>query len=129
WWKFSTEATALRERLDAYAWEAGIIDEETRQLAVNRAYELMQKVLKSDVYQWMRNAEPVYTELPFAFQTERRLIHGVIDALMRRDNGRWALVDYKTGFVGAKADMTMLADHARRYHLQVGVYVAAAQQL
>jgi ATP-dependent exoDNAse (exonuclease V) beta subunit len=38
-------------------------------------------------------------------------------------------VDYKTGFVGVSADRAALEAHARRYHLQVGVYAAAAQEL
>jgi ATP-dependent exoDNAse (exonuclease V) beta subunit len=129
WWKPSTAERDLRQRLDAVAWEEGIVDPEVRQITVNRAYDLMQNVLNSDVYEWIRQAETVYPELPFVFHTEKRLIHGVIDVLMLRSDGSWALVDYKTGFAAAQPDRATLAEHARRYHLQVGVYAAAAQQL
>jgi ATP-dependent exoDNAse (exonuclease V) beta subunit len=88
----------------------------------------MQQVLGSDVEAWIREAPVKYRELPFVFQTDKRLIHGVIDVLMQRDDGIWAMVDYKTVFVAAAHPVTLEA-HARRYHLQVGVYAAAAQEL
>lgn len=129
WWQPSMDSDDLRQRLDAYAWEEGIIGDETRAAAVRLASQMMQKVLASDVYQWIRTADPVYTELPFVFQAEQRQVQGVIDVLMRRADGVWTLLDYKTSFVASQPTMTALAEHAQRYHLQVGVYATAAREL
>ena len=70
-------------------------------------------------------------EQPFVFRRGERLIHGVIDLLIRDAEGRWRVIDYKTGVVPgySSGEPGILLDHARRYHLQVGVYAAAVQEL
>ena len=67
---------------------------------------------------------PVYTELPFIFRTEARVIHGVMDVLLRRSDNEWVIIDYKTSKV-ADGDF---AEHAKRFRLQLGIYAAAAQE-
>jgi ATP-dependent exoDNAse (exonuclease V) beta subunit len=128
-WRPTMHAADLHRALDALAWEEGIVHTQTRADVVAEAERLMQQVLGGQVLQWVRAADPVYSELPFVFQTGERLIHGVIDVLMRRDDGTWALVDYKPTFVASHASEEALAAHAQRYHLQMGVYAAAAREL
>jgi ATP-dependent helicase/nuclease subunit A len=120
---------ALRERLRRYAWEEGVVDEAENQLAVSSAYELLMRVRRSDVFAWMEGAQAVYRDLPFVCQLGQRTIHGAIDLLMLDANGQWRLVDYKTGWLGTSVTDHDLQEHARRYHLQAGVYGAAVQEL
>ena len=70
---------------------------------------------------------PFYSELPFIYRTEKRIIHGVIDVLYQTENGNWVLIDYKTSTIKPYSPI-YLAEHARRYYLQVGAYAAAVQQ-
>lgn len=112
----------LQKLLDRYAWEAGIIQDSVRERAVGQAASLMENVLLSDVQAWIDDAQRVLREVPFMYRTEKRVIYGVIDALIQQRDGTWLLVDYKTTRAGN------LPDHARRYYLQIGVYAAAARQ-
>ncbi len=129
-WDIPDDPAALRERLRRYAWEEGIVDSAANRAAVAGAYDLLQRVRASDVFRWIEAAQPedVYREVPFVFQTEARTIHGIIDLLLRI-GAEWHLVDYKTGVVAAAPSPGQLAEHARRYHLQVGVYARAVQEL
>src|SRR5690606_7309549 len=97
--------------------------------AVQQAYDLLQRVRHSDVARWIAEAEEggeVYREQPFVYMQGARQIHGVIDLLLHMPDGRWLVIDYKTSRVDEGAP---LASHARRYHLQLGVYAAAVREL
>jgi ATP-dependent exoDNAse (exonuclease V) beta subunit len=92
--------------------------------------------LQRRVEQAARDGRPVYRELPFVFRTETtdvhgavqplRTIHGVIDLLFLAEDGRWTIVDYKTGIL--PKGITPEAD-AQRHHVQVGVYAAAVLEM
>ena len=92
---------------------------------------LVRRVRRSDVFRWINQAQEVFREQPFVFRRGERLIYGVIDLLIRDASGRWRVVDYKTGMVSGylRSESGTLPVHARRYHLQVGVYAAAVQEL
>jgi ATP-dependent helicase/nuclease subunit A len=134
YWRFPGEHDNLEDLLRSYAWKHGIISEEYREEAVVRARKLLMRFVGSDVYQWVNSAReagrPVLTELPFIYRTDNRILHGVIDLLFQRENGNWLVVDYKTSYMREKSEPTpqQIAEHARRYHLQVGVYGAAVQE-
>jgi len=115
----------LETLLGCRAWELGIVTDEARVEAVSRAYGLLQKVKQSDVFTWIGEATDVLREVPFIYETEQRTIHGQIDLLIKRPNGTWAVIDYKTSYVGGVS----LAEHARQYIPQVGVYAAAVSAL
>ncbi|MEO8397653.1 MAG: 3'-5' exonuclease, partial [Chloroflexota bacterium] len=119
----------LRELLRRYAWEEGIVEEGQSQRTVKDAYELLARVRRSDVFGWLDGASEVYRELPFVYQTEQRTIHGIIDLLLQGKDGRWRLIDTKTVTVAHDPSPKRLEDHARRYHMQVGVYAAAVRDL
>lgn len=110
------------------------MSEQYREEAVERARRLLVRFVGSDVYEWVNAARdagrPVFTELPFIYRTDNRILHGIIDLLFQRENGDWLVVDYKTSYLSDKAAATsqQIADHARRFHLQVGVYAAAIQE-
>ncbi len=121
----------MRDLLARYAWEEGIVDPATSGKTVEEAVKLVQSFRYGQVFGWIEQAQAVYREQPFVFRRGERLIHGVIDLLIRDASGRWRVIDYKTGVVLGYSphEPGVLRDHARRYHLQVGIYAAAVQEL
>ena len=128
WWRFPTREDNLEDVLQSYAWEHGIVDAEARQKAVGRARVLLNWFRRSPLYAEIAAAQVVYRELPFLFRVGERTIRGVIDVLLQHPDGSWALVDYKTSYVPRADDPQVIVDHARRFHLQVGVYAAAIRE-
>lgn len=134
WWHApDPDSPALIKALENYAWEQGVSNKDARDYAVQKAREWLRKIVKSDVFQWITDASQAFRELPFVYQNQKRIIHGVIDVLIKRDSGTWAVIDYKTSYVPEYANaadkLAALARHAERYHLQVGVYAAAVRDL
>ncbi len=129
WGYFPTETDDLEAILESYAWEQGIVDKGQRAYAVQEARELLRRTMQSDVFQWMSNATQTFHELPFVYQTDKRIIHGVIDVLLQNPDGSWTLLNFKTSHVeGYAGDPGLIVEHARRYHLQIGVYAAAVRE-
>ncbi|PJF26475.1 MAG: hypothetical protein CUN53_07695, partial [Phototrophicales bacterium] len=131
WWTPNLSSIEVRRALEAHAWELGIIDVDSRDSAVQEAFDLFEQALSAGVQQRIRRAmalgNPVFRELPFIYRADKREIHGVIDVLFQTVEGHWQIVDYKT------ADLRHYpyssAHHAQRYWLQVGVYAEAAMQV
>lgn len=128
YWRFADNTKDIHALLESYAWQQNITDPHDVREVVQKALNLLKKFQSSDIYREMvviqEKGHPFYTELPFIFRTDKRIIHGVIDVLYQRDDGTWVLIDYKTSYLrGMKAE-----DHARRYHLQVGAYASAARE-
>ncbi len=130
-WQFPDERDNLEAVLRSYAWQLGVVAERQQAEAVQAAKSLLNRMHAGDVAQWLRSAAQVYRELPFVYRTERRIIHGVLDVLFQRPDGSWAIVDYKSSWVSSyrpgPAGSAALAEHARRFHLQVGMYAAAVR--
>jgi ATP-dependent helicase/nuclease subunit A len=128
YWQFDSNPNDFEQMLDGYAWQAGVTFEHDREEAVRRSKALLKRFQQSMVFDWIESARhdqrPLFTELPFILRTEKRVIHGVIDVLFQQADGTWIIVDYKTSNVANKD----FEGHARRYHLQVGVYAMAVQQ-
>ncbi len=128
-WPLPETEADLRDLLRRYAWEEGIVDEGENRRAVQESFHLVQRVRRSDMFLEIAHADEVYRELPFVYQTERRTIHGIIDLLMRDADAQWRVVDYKTAALKVLPTPEALAEHAQRYHLQMGIYAAAVQEL
>ena len=115
-----TEADDLMIR--SLAWQEGLIDEQQIEEAVNKARGMLAAFRRSEVFRWIDDARsagrPLFTELPFVCSRKQRIIHGVVDVLLRQADGEWIIIDYKTARSSADT---------RRHHLQLGVYAAAAQ--
>ena len=128
YWHFDLNPSNYKEMLEGYAWQSGVRFEHELEEAVRRSRQLLTRFQQSAVFNWIQSARhdqrPLFMELPFIFRTDKRVIHGVIDVLFQKPDGSWVIVDYKTSNVVDKNYDT----HARRYHLQVGVYAAAVQQ-
>jgi len=113
--------------LESYAWRQGITSEMTTREAVKRAFQLLERFEVSPVYEWVNSARQVYKELPFVYEIDGYVIHGIIDLLLQTADDRWVIVDYKTG--ATPADHVKMAAQARQYHLQVGIYAQAVADL
>jgi ATP-dependent helicase/nuclease subunit A len=121
---------ALNRILKSYAWELGVVEPGKQQSAMQEARLLLRRSRGDAIHQQVAGAAQVYRELPFVFRAEGRIIHGVLDVLFQRADGTWNVLDYKTNSLvssGRKPSLDDLALHARRFHLQVGVYAAAVQ--
>jgi hypothetical protein len=130
WGHFPTDTNDIEDILQSYAWEQGIVDTTQRAYAVQEARELLRRTMQSDVYTWLQQAKHIYRELPFIYKTDRRTIHGVIDVLLQNPDGSWRLLDYKTSHVPdyTPGNQELVVNHARRYHLQIGVYASAVRE-
>ncbi|RMF79872.1 MAG: hypothetical protein D6737_09910 [Chloroflexi bacterium] len=135
WWQFPTPDDTLDDLLESYAWEAGIVGIDERREAVIQAQRMLNNFQHSIVYKMLRDARQVFREIPFIYQTDRRTIHGIIDVLVQKADNRWGIVDYKTSYVPGAHSVTqndstqnVVVQHARRYHLQIGIYAAAVGQ-
>jgi ATP-dependent exoDNAse (exonuclease V) beta subunit len=131
-WRFPTPQDDLSNLLRDYAWEEGIVDPDDIREAVTESRVLLEQIRRSELYvrvDSVQRAGKLYAEVPFVFSTDRRIIHGKIDALMQNADGEWVVIDYKSSTVRGGRSATNLADHARRYHLQMGVYASAVQRL
>ncbi len=124
-WRFPDQTPNMGDILRGYASQVGLMTDKAIDWATRQAEELLMQFQDSELYQQAEDArtrgEPFYTELPFIYPVGQRLIHGVIDLLFKH-YGQWHIVDYKTTTLWKGQD---LETHARRYHLQVGVYAAA----
>ena len=118
------EATGAMIR--SLAWQRGLTADRNLDLAVDEVKRLLSDFRQSKVFRWIKSARaerrPVYTELPFVFRANGRIIHGVMDLLLQQADGSWAIVDYKTTEIIGSPEI-----HVQRYYLQLAVYAAAAQ--
>lgn len=124
----------LREILYNYAWRQGITDDGLCFEAQRRAYTLLESFKGSELYHEINAAQQVYREMPFIYERNGIIIHGIVDVLFKSVDGRWIIADYKTSALRKRVkDMSAtqlhanLVEHAKRYHLQLGVYAEAVQ--
>ena len=129
YWRFPDEHDNIEDILRSYAWQQNITDEWQIADVVKRAHRMLEKFQTSDIYRAVKevkaNNQAYFAELPFIYRTEKRIIHGIIDALFKYQDDWW-LVDYKTGTV--RGGIPNIAQHAQRYHLQLGAYASAVRQ-
>ncbi|MCK6580302.1 MAG: UvrD-helicase domain-containing protein [Anaerolineae bacterium] len=115
----------LPRLLAGYAWGEGVTDPAESAAIVDEAARMLERVRGREVFGWLGAARRFFRELPFVSVTPERTIHGILDLLIERADGSWAVVDFKT----AGVPRAQVEQHARRYHLQVGVYALAVEQL
>jgi ATP-dependent helicase/nuclease subunit A len=93
--------------------DAGIVGEYQALYDRFRAAEVMQGVTDD------------YCEVPFRTSIGGAKFKGAIDRLVRRPDGTWALIDYKTGVAGVEDIPAKVEDYA----VQVTIYRLAAEQI
>jgi len=133
YWRFPQNSPDLEDVLTGYAWRHNLTQKADRKEAVRRALRLLDRFQHSQIYDWIAASRaanlPVYTEIPFIYHQEQRIIHGIVDVLFQSTEGDWRVVDYKTGVVRhSEGGQAVFAAHARRYYLQVGAYAAAVKE-
>ncbi len=127
WWRpdVRLDEEALRQHLLRYIRSQGLrnADELWR-----RATALMVNFERSALCAQMKDADRLLRELPFIYQRGDCLIDGRLDLLMQDAAGHWTLVDFKTSLPGEDVSLAQAQEHARRHHLQLGLYAAALCQ-
>ena len=125
---FVLEKPSTDDMIKSIAWGRGVTNPGDLRLVLNEVRDLLALYPGSPVYQWIESARaagrPSYTELPFIFRTDKRVIHGVMDVLLLGPDGDWMIIDYKTSEVIGETH----EQHANRYRLQLGVYAAAVRE-
>ena len=125
---FADPAETSDSLIQSIAWEQGLTNAAALRSLIPEIRLLLRAYSDSLAYRWIMNARAaqrqVYTELPFIFRAESRVIHGVIDVLLQGADGSWVIIDYKSSKV-ADGDFK---EHAKRYRLQLGIYAAAARK-
>lgn len=132
WWQLPTPQNDLTALLRSYAWEEGVIDPDAIAYAVGEARHLLEQFRRSPIFPLIDDAvrrKKHYPELPFVFQTDKRTIQGKLDALIETIDGKYVVIDYKSSTMRGAQDPAVIAAHAQRYHLQVGVYAAAVERM
>lgn len=76
------------------------------------------------LYGQMRGARRTERELSFLLDWPGLTLRGQIDLIFEDQGGRWHVVDYKSDRVAGDG----LAEHGRRYEMQMLLYAAAATQ-
>jgi ATP-dependent helicase/nuclease subunit A len=137
WWRFPTDDNDMRDDLASYAWRHKVVEPPKIRYAVEMTHGWLKDFRQNLIYRWAEKAQQVERELPFVYRTDQRVIHGILDMLLKKSDGTWVLVDYKSSTVmgyrehidaAERANRLLLKSHAQRYHIQVGVYAAAVLQ-
>ena len=125
---FADPAATSDSMIRSIAWERGLTSAAALRSFIPEIRQLLRAYSDSLAHRWIMNARaaqrPVYTELPFIFRADSRVIHGVMDVLLQGADGSWVIIDYKSSQV-AKGEFN---EHAKRYRLQLGIYGSAAQE-
>src|SRR5262245_29827212 len=109
--------------MKSYAYVISAVDVGYQKYAIQEAQKLLQQKRNRDAYRWIEEAQQLYREIPFVFRSDRRTVHGILDVLFQRPDGRWGIIDYKTSYVpnhvpnSKNGHLDILRDHARHFHL------------
>ena len=125
---FVPVASSGDDMIKSFAWDHGLTNPAALRSVVNEVRALLEQYKRSAAHQWIADARadgrPIYTELPFVYRRNKLVIHGVMDVLLTGPDGKWRIIDYKASAVSSED----CVDHAKRFRLQLGVYVAAAME-
>lgn len=114
---------ALRQILEAYAWDEGISNPSAIEQVVNEAQSLLLRYESAELPFSFTHAERTLREVPFIYQLGERVIHGIMDVVYYHQ-GTWYILDYKTADIRANS----VPEHAKRYAIQLGAYAMALQE-
>lgn len=115
----------VNQQIRSAAWGRGITEGAILDNLMGEVTELIAATLTTDTWQKITGAQEVYREYPFSYRLGGRIINGQIDVLYRDQFNNWTVVDFKSDQVPRGQ---AVAEHARRYHMQIGVYAAAVQE-
>ncbi|HLA42117.1 MAG TPA: 3'-5' exonuclease, partial [Aggregatilineales bacterium] len=119
-------ALRYQDRLDAilraYAWNENVTNPEELDEIVSDAFRLLMIFQERGEPQALKNAERVLREVPFIYQHNGRILHGIIDVLYQYQE-QWYVLDYKTASISERR----VNWHAQRYYIQLGAYAHAVE--
>ena len=108
----------LNALLEMETYNAGLVSDKLRQIAINRATELLTRLRKHPLWEEIDTALERYSELPYVYTLQDKLESRVIDLLYRNTSG-WYLLDFKTDSIGSLAEKEKLVQcytaQVRRY--------------
>ena len=111
---------ASDDMIRALAWRQDISESRALEMLLAAVRDMLQRYRRSDVHGWIAAARAAgrqcITEMPFIYRRDGRVIHGVIDLVIQREDGGWTLVDYKT---------TSFKGDTAPYAPQLAIYAAA----
>ena len=127
WWRPDTQldADSMRQRLRSTIRAQGLRNPSETESLVGQASALLESLERSPLFAQMKEARKQLRELPFIYRRGDYLIDGRLDLLMQDAAGHWTLVDFKTTWLGEGASLTAAREHARRHHMQLGLYAEA----
>ena len=130
WWlpDARLDANTMRQQLRSTVRAQGLGNLSRTESLVERASSLLEDFERSPLCTQMKEARELLRELPFIYQRDGYLIDGRLDLLLQDAAGCWMLVDFKTTWLGAGASLPAASEHARRYHMQLGLYAEAVTQ-
>ena len=130
WWLADrcAEAEAQRQLLRSLVWSQGVRSAARRDALVLQASEILETFGASALFRRLAEARECFHELPFIQWRESYAVQGSIDLLFQDAAGDWTLVDFKTSLPGERPGLARAREHARRFHLQLGLYAAAVCQ-
>lgn len=105
--------------------------EETAEENARHLLTQARRFLESPLYHELSGAPQQRRELPFFYRlAEDTTVSGVIDWMVRLEDGDWAIVDLKAGrFANPdQVDDAQLEERARRYRIQAALYTLGAQE-
>ncbi|HEY71683.1 MAG TPA: UvrD-helicase domain-containing protein [Thermoflexia bacterium] len=124
-WRFP-DWPGLEGFLRPHALQAGLTDPEEIRRTIAQAGRLLARFQAHPLYTELNQVER-HHELPYAIEVNGAPKNGIVDLLCRLE-GKWAVVEFKTDELKARAD---LEAHIRKekYGEQVREYVAAVARL
>jgi len=121
-WLFPGDPS-LNALLEMETYNAGLVSDKLRQIAINRATELLTRLRKHPLWEEIDTALERYSELPYVYTLQDKLESRVIDLLYRNTSG-WYLLDFKTDSIGSLAEKEKLV---QCYTAQVRGYAHVTQ--
>ena len=122
------DAVSMRQQLGSTIRAQGLRNPSETETLVGQASALLDSLERSPLFAQMKEAPRQLRELPFIYRRGDYLIDGRLDLLMQDAAGHWTLVDFKTTWLGEVASLTAAREHARRHHMQLGLYAEAVCQ-
>ena len=122
------DAVAVRQQLRSTIRAQGLRNPSETESLVGQASALLGSLERSPLFAQMKEARKQLRELPFIYRRGDYLIDGRLDLLMQDAAGHWTLVDFKATWLGEGANLTAAREHARRHHMQLGLYAEAVCQ-
>ncbi len=104
-WLFPGDPS-LNALLEMETYNAGLVSDKLRQIAINRATELLTRLRKHPLWEEIDTALERYSELPYVYTSQDKVENRVISLLYEL----WQvnLLDFKTNSIGSLAEKTHL---------------------